>query len=86
MRLVRDENLPDLLLTVKDVAEILSVGVRTVWRWTAAGEIPQPIKLGRSTVRWRASEIQRYIDLRDRSNGQPHASTPGVTLGLPEGP
>jgi prophage regulatory protein len=52
----------DLLLTVKDVADCLSVSVRTVWRWTAEHKIPQPIKLGYNVVRWKASEIQRLID------------------------
>jgi excisionase family DNA binding protein len=35
----------ETLLTVKDVAEILSVGVRTVWRWAASDKIPRPIRL-----------------------------------------
>lgn len=50
------------MLTVKDVADCLSISVRTVWRWTSAGKIPSPIKLGFHAVRWRASDIQRLID------------------------
>ena len=50
------------LLTVKDVADFLSISVRTVWRWTAENKIPQPIKLGYNVVRWKASEIQQLID------------------------
>ena len=54
--------LPDMLLTVKDVAELLSVARRTVWRWTREGKMPRPVKLTRRTVRWRASAIQSYLD------------------------
>ncbi len=53
---------PDMLLTVKDVAELLCVTSRTVWRWALLGRIPRPVKLARRTVRWRASAIQTYID------------------------
>ena len=52
----------DQMLTVKDVADCLSISVRSVWRWTKSGKIPAPIKLGFHVVRWRASEIQRHID------------------------
>jgi predicted DNA-binding transcriptional regulator AlpA len=52
----------DTLLTVQDVAEILSVGVRTVWRWTALSRLPKPIRLAKKVVRWKASELQAYLD------------------------
>lgn len=51
----------DLLLTAKDVADVLSVSTRTVWRWVDQRIIPQPIKLNK-LARWRASEIQAHID------------------------
>lgn len=51
-------------LTVRQVAGLLQVHVRTVWRMAAAGEIPKPITIGRKTVRWRASDIQRFLDSR----------------------
>ena len=47
--------LPDMLLTVKDVAELLSVARRTVWRWSRLGKLPRPLKLSPRAVRWRAS-------------------------------
>ena len=52
----------DALLTVKDVADILSVGVRTVWRWAAEKKIPAPIRLAKKTLRWKASQLQAYLD------------------------
>jgi predicted DNA-binding transcriptional regulator AlpA len=50
------------MLTVKDVADALSISVRSVWRWTAVGKIPPPIKLGHHAARWRASDIQQLLD------------------------
>jgi predicted DNA-binding transcriptional regulator AlpA len=52
----------ETLLTVKDVAEILSVGVRTVWRWAASDKIPRPIRLASKIRRWKASQLQAYLD------------------------
>jgi excisionase family DNA binding protein len=49
------------LLTIKDVAEILRVDTRTVRRYFSNGVIPPPIILGGS-VRWRASDIQKWIN------------------------
>lgn len=45
------------LLTVKDVACTLNMGVTTVWRLTKNGDLPRPIKIGNAT-RWRRSEIE----------------------------
>jgi prophage regulatory protein len=52
----------DMLLTVKDVAELLCIRPRTAWRWARQGKIPRPMKLSRRAVRWRASEMQTYLD------------------------
>ncbi len=52
----------DTLLTVKDVAEILSIGIRTTWRMASAGKIPKPIRIGTKLTRWKASQLQAYLD------------------------
>jgi excisionase family DNA binding protein len=49
------------LLTSHDVARRLSIGVRTLWRMVAKGRLPQPIRYTRKLVRWKASDIDRYI-------------------------
>ena len=56
-------DVPDhpLLLTVDDVARLLSVSTRTVWRLLSKGEFPEPVRLGK-VVRWRLAEIQFWID------------------------
>ena len=52
----------DMLLTVKDLADLLSICQRTAWRWAKQGKIPRALKLSRRAVRWRASDIQAYLD------------------------
>ena len=50
----------DRLLDVSEVASLLGVSARGVWRWRDAGSIPAPVTLGR-LVRWRHSEIMEWI-------------------------
>lgn len=57
-----NEPVNDTLLTIRDVAEILDLGQRTVWRLEAEGRLPKAIRLNRRVVRWKASAIQSYID------------------------
>ena len=49
------------LLTAKDVARRLSIGVRTLWRLVAQKRVPQPIRYTRKLVRWKTSDIEQYI-------------------------
>ena len=49
------------LLTVKDVAAILKVHPRTVWRMSAMGEIPAPLTLAPKTIRWRLKDIEAHV-------------------------
>ena len=46
-------------LSVKHLAERLDNSVATVWRWTAAGNFPSPVKLNGCT-RWKLSEVQAW--------------------------
>jgi excisionase family DNA binding protein len=50
------------LLTSQQVADRLAVSVRTLWRLVAAGKVPQPVRYNRKLVRWKNSEVKRYID------------------------
>lgn len=50
-----------ILLPAKEVAALLGVSERTVHRLRSTREIPQPVQFGGS-VRWRRSEIARWID------------------------
>jgi prophage regulatory protein len=63
--------LPELLLSVKEVAECLSLSPRSVWRYVAQGKLPRPLCLGPRLLRWRASDVQRFLDtLQQRDEGE----------------
>ena len=55
------------LASVKQVAAMLSVSYRTIYRLVAAGELPAPVKVG-SASRFPVSEIHDYVERlkRDR--------------------
>lgn len=48
-------------LTDRDVAQALGVSRMTVWRWTKAGLLPKPRKLGGHTTRWDSREVIEAI-------------------------
>lgn len=50
------------LLTSREVAVLLAVSRRTLWRMVARGEVPEPIRYNRKLVRWKSSDIARYLD------------------------
>jgi excisionase family DNA binding protein len=50
------------LLTSQQVADRLSISVRTLWRLVARGIFPQPIRYNRKLVRWKAADIDHYIE------------------------
>lgn len=49
-----------LLISAAEVARLLCISTRTLWRQLSAGQIPRPVRFG-GTVRWRAEEIRRWI-------------------------
>ena len=53
--------MPDQLLSATAVANALGCSKASVWRYSAAGTIPAPIKVGCLT-RWRASDIELFIN------------------------
>ena len=50
------------LLNVRDVANALKISPRQCWKLLSAGKLPSPIRLSRS-VRWRAADICRFVEL-----------------------
>ena len=49
-----------LLVGVKLLAVLLSCSVRSTWRRLAAGDLPKPVRIGRS-VRWELATIREWI-------------------------
>jgi predicted DNA-binding transcriptional regulator AlpA len=59
------------LLSAKDVAEMLRVSRRTVFRLRARGDLPAPVELSANIVRWRVADLQEYLSrLKSRRSRQ----------------
>ena len=56
-----EESVLPSLMTVEQVAELLAVASRTVWRLNSKGAIPKPIKFG-GNVRWRGGDLQKWLN------------------------
>jgi predicted DNA-binding transcriptional regulator AlpA len=52
--------LPQFLLRAPQAAALCSKALRTWRSWDAAGLIPRPVRIGRSTL-WRANELQAWV-------------------------
>lgn len=48
------------LLTVREVARLIKLSSRQVYKLSAMGSLPRPVKLGRST-RWREVDIATFV-------------------------
>jgi len=49
-----------LLLSAEELAVILSISKRSLWRLRSAGQLPRAVQLGGST-RWRRLEVEAWI-------------------------
>ncbi len=52
---------PGTLISLDEAAGMLSISRRTIYRLIAAGELPQPVKVGGSS-RMARTDLDRYID------------------------
>ena len=50
------------LLNAKEVAAILHVSQRHLWRMKAAGKLPKSVRVG-ECVRWMLSDIETWLEL-----------------------
>lgn len=51
----------DRLLKLRDVVELTRMGKSTIYRKIAAGLFPKPVGRGGKSVRWRESDITRWM-------------------------
>lgn len=62
-----------LLFDVKELAELLGISPRQVWRGRDSGHFPQPLQIGgRKCLRWDAEVIREWI-----AAGAPHVRRTG---------
>ena len=64
-RSVQDDR---LLLGVADMARMLGLGERTVWRLAGSGGLPAPLKIGRRRL-WHLPTLERFISEKAAAEG-----------------
>ena len=64
--------IPQVLLTRNDLAKVLQLSARTIGRLIVAGQLPAPIRVGKS-YRWRPEEIKILICGPDQVGSEPAA-------------
>ena len=57
-----------LLLDVKQVAELLNIGVSTVWALVKEGRFPEPIRLTSRCSRWTRSDVVAWSKTLSNEN------------------
>ena len=50
------------LLTAEAVGEMLSLSKRQIFRMRSGGLIVAPVKVGQGAIRWRQSDIEKWIE------------------------
>ena len=53
----------EILLTAQAVGTKLSLSKRAVFRMRSAGLICSPVKVGAGAIRWRQSDIEKWISM-----------------------
>lgn len=51
----------DGYIRAKALAPLLGISVVTLWRWSSAGKMPKPVKLGERVTVWRAEDIRVWM-------------------------
>ncbi len=52
----------DPLIDVNEVGQIIGMSISSVRRLTKLGKLPQPVRIGLNSVRWKQSEILAFVD------------------------
>lgn len=47
---------------VSDLCRLTSLSRRTVFRLLAQGRIPEPVRLGPRLLRWRARDVEKFLE------------------------
>ncbi len=54
------------LINAEELARLMNISERTLWRLLSGRKLPQPVRIGRNT-RWRLAEVEEWIE-----RGCPH--------------
>ena len=60
----------DRLLRRREVEQITGIGSSSIYRQMDRGSFPRPVKVGPNAVRWRESDIQRWVETRPTAGSE----------------
>ena len=60
----------DRLLRRRQVEEVTGLSPSSIYRLMRSREFPAPVRVGPSAVRWKASEITRWVESRPLATGE----------------
>lgn len=67
----------DRIIRLRELLRITGLSTSSVYRMMAEGTFPRPVRLGKNSVGWRASDIQTWIASRPEvEDYQPPAPQP----------
>lgn len=49
-------------IRAKALAPLLGISVVTLWRWSAAGKMPKPVRLSERVTAWRAEDVRMWMN------------------------
>jgi len=59
------------LLRLPEVAEIVGLARPTIYRYTKDGKFPRPVKVGSRNIRWRWSDVLKWMESREVGGPRP---------------
>ncbi len=52
----------------QDLESLFQISRATIYRWVKEGSFPKPIHLGANMVRWKVSDIEAWIVIREATD------------------
>lgn len=59
-----ESNMPQRMLTVPDVADLLRLSAPHVYNMKQRGELPPPVMVGKREYRWLPEDIKAWMEAR----------------------
>lgn len=53
------------LMRRREVERLCAISSATIYRYIAKGLFPRPVRIGRNSVRWRESDVVRWLEAID---------------------
>lgn len=54
------------IIRKSELSRMLGLSHPTIWRKVKDGELPAPIRLGKNSIGWKLSEVNAWLDSRER--------------------